>query len=580
MFKGSGISPGETWDGLILEGDNSSLSHVKISDADYGLEVRAKNVTLDYLTLNGSGLLTDYTPDDCPVGQICTAAQERSSITLTHSSITSNSSFNATTGHGLVLRNTNATVTDTEISDNDGHGVVVWNADVPHFQRNTITDNGKDGIYVLSDGAIVLAEPSQDFAQGTPVYGRNRISGNGDDQLSVVQGGQLFAGISVYSQNTIEVGNTSPSRVAGADLGQRSAPNYPYLIENNSGSKVFARNNYWGSTTGPVATDFKGVVDAHPFYTSDQIPAGSSVQKSGPTPLVQVRGDLDWLGESIRTVRVELVAAPDSSAAPDLVRLLYGLQRLDGEDEQGEHAQTMAAIADRRAALDDTNASAALRATGEAALGAEVSEALLQEVYDDASGLLVEYNPEVHSEEERLTLILSAVSVLEQAGQYGSALARIADAQALLGPEDEELREELDWIAEIIAARAVDSTNGRGEGGQAASKQGETTSSVASRTGSASVPAEYALQAAYPNPTSRGATVPFDLPEPAEVRVVVYDLLGREVAVLAEGLHEAGRHKAEFEASRLSSGVYVIRAEIAPTAGAMRAFTQKLTLVR
>jgi hypothetical protein len=41
--------------------------------------------------------------------------------------------------------------------------------------------------------------------------------------------------------------------------------------------------------------------------------------------------------------------------------------------------------------------------------------------------------------------------------------------------------------------------------------------------------------------------------------VEVFDMLGRRVAVLAEGLREAGRHAARLDASALSSGVYVVR---------------------
>jgi hypothetical protein len=47
------------------------------------------------------------------------------------------------------------------------------------------------------------------------------------------------------------------------------------------------------------------------------------------------------------------------------------------------------------------------------------------------------------------------------------------------------------------------------------------------------LPTEYALYNAYPNPFNPSTTIKFDLPEAAKVRLVVYDMLGREVAVLA-----------------------------------------------
>ena len=57
--------------------------------------------------------------------------------------------------------------------------------------------------------------------------------------------------------------------------------------------------------------------------------------------------------------------------------------------------------------------------------------------------------------------------------------------------------------------------------------------------------------------------VPFRLTEAAHVSLKVYDLLGREVAVLVDGRLPAGEHEAVFEASALPTGVYLIRMEAA-----------------
>ena len=75
----------------------------------------------------------------------------------------------------------------------------------------------------------------------------------------------------------------------------------------------------------------------------------------------------------------------------------------------------------------------------------------------------------------------------------------------------------------------------------------------------ASDPAAYALEAAYPNPFNPQATIRFALPEAADVRLVVYDVTGREVARLVEGKMAAGRHEATFDGSRLASGMYLYR---------------------
>lgn len=64
---------------------------------------------------------------------------------------------------------------------------------------------------------------------------------------------------------------------------------------------------------------------------------------------------------------------------------------------------------------------------------------------------------------------------------------------------------------------------------------------------------------AYPNPMRQQATLAYTLPETEEVRIAVYDVLGREVTVLANGHREPGRHRIRFGASGLPSGVYFAR---------------------
>ncbi|NBC17997.1 MAG: T9SS type A sorting domain-containing protein [Bacteroidetes bacterium] len=72
-------------------------------------------------------------------------------------------------------------------------------------------------------------------------------------------------------------------------------------------------------------------------------------------------------------------------------------------------------------------------------------------------------------------------------------------------------------------------------------------------------PEAFALAANYPNPFNPQTTIRYALPQAAEVRLVVYDVLGREVAVLVDGMRPAGRHQAVFEAANLPSGVYLYR---------------------
>lgn len=63
----------------------------------------------------------------------------------------------------------------------------------------------------------------------------------------------------------------------------------------------------------------------------------------------------------------------------------------------------------------------------------------------------------------------------------------------------------------------------------------------------------------YPNPFNPSTEITFDLPHSMQASLKVYDVLGREVAVLMDGVIGAGAHTVTFDASELSSGVYFYR---------------------
>jgi hypothetical protein len=87
----------------------------------------------------------------------------------------------------------------------------------------------------------------------------------------------------------------------------------------------------------------------------------------------------------------------------------------------------------------------------------------------------------------------------------------------------------------------------------------------------------------YPNPFNPTTVIRYQLPVASEVRLEVYDMLGREVSVLAHERKAAGFHEARFDGSNVTSGVYFYRLEARPTDGGQAgAFvqTRKLLLVR
>jgi hypothetical protein len=91
----------------------------------------------------------------------------------------------------------------------------------------------------------------------------------------------------------------------------------------------------------------------------------------------------------------------------------------------------------------------------------------------------------------------------------------------------------------------------------------------------AQVPTHTRLEANYPNPFNPSTMIHYELSDAVKVRLSVYDVLGREVAVLVDAEQSVGSYQMMFDASGLSSGIYLIR-----LSAGTETFTRSMTLVK
>ncbi len=70
---------------------------------------------------------------------------------------------------------------------------------------------------------------------------------------------------------------------------------------------------------------------------------------------------------------------------------------------------------------------------------------------------------------------------------------------------------------------------------------------------------QFALAQNYPNPWSEKTTIGFNLPADGDITLELYDLGGRQVAVVAQGFYTAGNHTLILTGEELASGVYLLR---------------------
>jgi len=80
------------------------------------------------------------------------------------------------------------------------------------------------------------------------------------------------------------------------------------------------------------------------------------------------------------------------------------------------------------------------------------------------------------------------------------------------------------------------------------------------------LPEAFSLSPNYPNPFNTNTRFQITIPRESFVRLAIYDLLGREVAVLVEGILRPGIKEIKWEASNMASGIYFYRLETEETA--------------
>jgi hypothetical protein len=88
-------------------------------------------------------------------------------------------------------------------------------------------------------------------------------------------------------------------------------------------------------------------------------------------------------------------------------------------------------------------------------------------------------------------------------------------------------------------------------------------------------PVVFELQQNYPNPFNSISEIRYQISDIRTVKLAVFDLLGREVAVLVDAVEAPGEYRVRWDAGRLPSGVYLYRLEVNG-----RSLTRKMTLVR
>jgi len=84
---------------------------------------------------------------------------------------------------------------------------------------------------------------------------------------------------------------------------------------------------------------------------------------------------------------------------------------------------------------------------------------------------------------------------------------------------------------------------------------------VGNNSGISELPKVFSLAQNYPNPFNPVTSIKYSVPKQSLVKLVVYDVIGREVVTLVNEIRHAGNYNVSFDASNYASGVYFYRME-------------------
>jgi hypothetical protein len=89
------------------------------------------------------------------------------------------------------------------------------------------------------------------------------------------------------------------------------------------------------------------------------------------------------------------------------------------------------------------------------------------------------------------------------------------------------------------------------------------------------IPTRFMLEPARPNPFNPSTSLRIHIPNASHLSLMVFDIIGRPVNTIHEGSISAGVHDLDWNAGRLSSGIYIVRARLEGTV-----LTQSVTLLK
>jgi hypothetical protein len=556
---------------VVASGGTASIQYADFRNAPYLLTAytNAANVSVQNCTFTNFGTTSD--------AKAITAASIAGTMTISSNSITGSnqgigiySSSNGTKvsitgntitncGTGIRPYSSNASITGNTIHGNLNYGILADNlTSWAVFSYNDIRSNGY-GMYLNASAPMIhnntiienssnmfLSASSPDFSQLDHEPGHNVIAYASAPLLNAQN----------YSSPVLGYdGNAGENSLYGTDL--------PHAYSLNH-SAVYADNTYWGNEEGSCYTDGASIFRAWNPLGYDPNPDPLAKRAIAKTGLASPSTGLGKISDEdhVREVLLRALAAgfrgdksvakdslgwlisnkPNSKYAPLALLALGSFSGLKGDVVDANKAVTVDTdFENQLVTINSAREVSPLRPFAlrllarRAQLGGDSKTAMQY-----ADQLVKEYPGTEH---EMVALYDNLVYAIEVDEDLAKAMTFLEILKKKYPESD------LTISAKILCGEKVS---------PGTKKENSPTEAAA---------IEYGLSAAYPNPFNPTTSIGFSLKSDARVQVKVYDILGREVATLADGMRPAGHHSVVWNASSVSSGVYLVRLEITDAIG-------------
>jgi len=409
-------------------------------------------------------------------------------------------------------------------TSNNWIGAALWYDSDPIIEGTSFNNNSSYGLACYGS-----ASPNLNYNSSYNFGGYNIVTGNN------------------YSNRAIRIiGSSFPNLgEPPASLGGYNSilNNTGYEVYNSTSQMIFACNNWWGDDEGLGTSTLYGLVRWIPYLTSDPNPQ----QKSNLSNPVYAYDEESALPEDLQIANFEQnISEYESSADRYKKHFTENKESKYNSYSAEQHIKSLSCYLEPKAVVEEI-------------------ERTLSEKYDNS----VQY--------ELLTGLSLKLSIIQQSEK---AIEKLDEALRLKLDEEQEDRvlslKAMVYIYDLketekgktIFEEIVKSSSKDSPWYELAASELNIINSkislpkISIESNFVEIPDEYELVGNYPNPFNPTTKISYQLPNKAQVTLKIYDLLGREVAILVNEEKQAGKYEVEFDASSLSSGVYLYRISI------------------